>query len=69
MLYRSMTGKAIRGHSYTKDYPEEARMLDMGEATANWLGVRPEQIKLQKELDVNSGECKVFVTVVPLDYT
>ena len=66
MLYSGRSGRALRTHKYTRDCPEEARMLDMGEATANWLGVRPEQIKLQKELDVNSGECKVMVTDVSL---
>ena len=67
MLRNSLTGEAIRAHSYPKDYPEEARMLEMGIDAASSLGVKAEQIKMHKELDVRSGECKVLVTVVSLE--
>ena len=65
--YYSVTGEGIRSHCYSKGWPEEARMLDIGDSTAAYLGVRPEQIKMHKELDIRSGECKVLVTVASLD--
>ena len=66
MMYRSLTGEAVLAETFADDTPEEARMLDMGRRAAIVLKVRPEQIKMQKELDVISGECKILVTVVPL---
>ena len=61
------SGKATRTHQHTKHYPEEGRMLQIGEFMARRMGVRPEQIKMHKELDARSGECKVHATVVSLE--
>ena len=36
-------------------------MLEMARDMADDMGVRPEQIKMHKELDIRSGECKVFL--------
>ena len=69
IVYHSVTGERISAHSYAKDVPEESRILNIGDNAAAILGVRPDQIKMHKELDVKSGECKVVVTAVPLDYT
>ena len=66
-LCSSLTGKSIRPYSFTKDWPEEERMLRMGIDMAILLGAQREQIKMHKELDVRSGECKVHVTVVSLE--
>ena len=67
MLYRSLTGTVITSMVFHDDTPEEVRIVDICNRAAGYLKCRPEQIKMQKELDVRSGECKIFVTVVPLE--
>ena len=67
MLYNSYTGKVIKAEQFTDDEPEEVRMLDIQNIAASALECSPVQIKMHKELDVRSGECKVLVTVVPLE--
>ena len=61
MLYNTDTGKLIRGELFTEDEPEEVRMLDIQNIAASVLDCSPVKIEMHKELDVRSGECKVFL--------
>ena len=42
-------------------------LLNIGWEAARYLKVKPKQIKMHKELEVMSDECKVLVTVVSLE--
>ena len=62
MLYNTYTGKLIQATKFADDEPEEVRMLDIQNIAASVLECSPVEIKMHKELDVRSGECKVFLT-------
>ena len=66
-LLHSLTGEPLFYHRFKKEEVEEVRMLHMAGNASELLGVFPEQIRMPKELDQESGECKVHVTVVPLE--
>ena len=62
MLYNSYTGNVIKAEGFTVDVSAELRMLDIQYLAADILKCSTSQITMHKELDVRSGECKVFLT-------
>ena len=63
-VYRSLSGRRLRAHSYLKEQTEEMRMLDIGDSTASCLNVHPDQIRMEKSLCEQSGECRILITVM-----
>ena len=63
-VYRSLSGRRVRAHSYKKEQTEEMRMLDIGDSTAHCLNVHPDQIRMEKSLCEQSGECRILITVM-----